>query len=134
MHVGGEFLVLKQFQEAVAELVGLDGGDPDSEITFYINNVFDQGLEVGVTIAITSHIDACEYDLLETMVNHFLDVFIDVLGGTAGGSSPDHRDDTVGAEIVASVVDLDEASGMEGVEGRLVAEQVAVVALWIAVT
>ena len=53
---------------------------------------------------------------------------------TAGGSSPDHGDDAVGTEVVAAVVDFDEAAGMEGVEGRVVAEQIAVVAFGVAVT
>ena len=91
-------------------------------------------LKVGAFILVTSHVDACQHDFLETVGDNFAYIVIYVLGGTAGGSTAHHRNDAIGAEVVATVVYLDEATGVEGVEGRLVAEEVAVVTLWVAVT
>ena len=84
VHVGCQLLVLEQLQETVAELVGFDGGDPDAEVALYINNVFHQGFKVGVAIVVSPHVDAGEHDFLEAMVDHFADVAVDVVGGTAG--------------------------------------------------
>ena len=67
------------------------------------------------------------------MGDYFTYIVIYVCCGTTRCSSTHHGDDTIGAEVVAAIVNFDEAAGMEGVEGRLVAEQVAVVALGVAV-
>ena len=101
-------------------------------LSLYINNVFDQTFEIGLAILIPSQVDSSQHHFLEAMIDDALDIVIDVFCGSAGGSSSDHRDDTVGTEVVAPVVDLDQAAGVEGVVGRLVAEQVAVVAFGVA--
>ena len=66
------------------------------------------------------------------MGNDFANIVIDVVGATACRPASHHGDDAVGAEVVAAVVDLDEAARVEGVEGRLVAEEVTVVAFGVA--
>ena len=126
--------MLEEAQKVVTELVGLNGGDPDAEVAVDIQDVLHELFEVDVLILVTSHIDTRQHDFLEVMGDDFAHVVIDVLGGAAGGPSPDHGDDAVGAEVVAAVMDFDEAAGVEGVEGGVVAEQVAVVAFGVAVT
>ena len=133
VHVGGELLVLEKCKKSVAELVGLDGGDPDSEVAVNIQDVLNELLEVGAFVLVASHVDSSQHDFLEAVGDDLAYVVIDVLGRAARGASSHHRDDAVGAEVVAAIMDLDEAAGMEGVEGRLVAEQVAVVTLRVAV-
>ena len=125
--------MLEQGEETVTELVGLNGGDPDAEVAFNVQDVFHQLLEVGAFILVTPHVDAGQHDFLEAVGDDFAHIIIDVLGRTACGTTSHHGDDAVGAEVVAAVVNLDEAAGVEGVEGGVVAEQVAVVALGVAV-
>ena len=88
--------------------------------------------EARVVVLIPSHIDSREHDFLKAVADDFLDVVIDVSCRTAGGTSAHHWDDTVGTEVVASVLNFDETAGMEGVEGRTIAEQVTVIAFWVA--
>ena len=134
MHVGREFFVLEESKKPIAELVRLDGGDAHTEVAVDVENVFHKLLEVGALILVTAHVDARQHDFLEAVGDDLAHVVIDVFGGTARRASSHHRDDAVGAEVVAAVVYLDEAAGVEGVEGGLVAEQVAVVAFGVAVT
>ena len=133
VHVGGELLVLEKCKKSVAELVGLDGGDPDSEVAVNIKDILHELFEVGAFVLVASHVDSSQHDFLEAVGDDLAYVVIDVLGRAARGASSHHRDDAVGAEVVAAIMDLDEAARMEGVEGRLVAEQVAVVTLRVAV-
>lgn len=88
---------------------------------------------MSVFVLITPHIDTRQHDFLEAVGHDFAHIVIDVFGGTACRAAAHHGNDAIGAEVVATVVDLDEASGVEGVEGGLVAEQVAVVAFGVAV-
>ena len=115
-------------------MVWFNGGNAHTEVAINLQNVFYKLLEIGVFILVTSHIDARQHDFLEAMGDDFKHIIIYVFSRTACGASSHHWDDAVGAEVVAAVVDFDEAAGVEGVEGGLVAEQVAVVTLWVAVT
>ena len=133
MHVGREFLVLKQGEETITELVGLDGRNADAEVAVDFEDVFYELLEIGAFVLVSSHVDARQHDFLKAVGDDFTHIVIYVCCGTARRSSTHHGDDTIGAEVVAAIVNFDEAAGMEGVEGRLVAEQVAVVALGVAV-
>ena len=133
VHVWGEFLVLEELQETVAELVGLDGRDAHAEVTLDVKDVFHELLEVGALKLVTPHVDARQHDFLEAVGNDFAHIIINVLGGTARRAPSHHGDDAVGTEVVAAIVDFDEAAGVESVEGRLVAEQVTVVAFGVAV-
>ena len=125
--------MLEQGEEVVAELVRFDGGDADTEVAVDVKNVFHELLKVGAFVLVATHVDTCQHDFLEAMGDDLAHVVVDVLGGSAGGSSPDHWDDAVGAEVVAAVMNLDETAGMESVEGGMVAEQVTVVAFGVAV-
>ena len=133
VHVGSEFLMLEELQKTVTKLIGLDGGNSDTKVTLDFQDVFHKLFEVRVLILVTPHVDTGQHDFLEAVGDDFAHIIIYVLGGTACGASSYHRDDAIGAKVVAAVMDLDEAAGVEGVEGRLVAEQVAVVALRVAV-
>ena len=128
----GEFLVLEQSQKSVAELVWLDGGDTDAEVAVDSQDVLRKLLETSAFVLIASHIHARQHDFLEAVGDDLANVVIDVFSWTAGGSASDHGDNAIGTEVVAAVMDLDEATGVEGVEGRLIAEEVAVVALGVA--
>ena len=134
VHVRSQFLMLEQGKETVAELVRLDGGDTDSEVAVDGQDVFHKLLKVSAFVLVTPHVYASQYDFLEAVADDFAHIIIDVLGGTACRPAAYHRDDAIGAEVVAAVMDFDEAAGVEGVEGGLVAEQVAVVAFGVAVT
>ena len=114
--------MLEELQKTVAELVGLDGGDPDTEVTVNLQNVLNKLLKIGVLILVTPHVDPCQHYFLETVGDDFAHIIIYVLGGTACGASSHHRDDAVGAEVVTAIMDFDEAAGVESVEGGLVAE------------
>lgn len=87
--------------------------------------------KINVLKFITPHVYAGEYYLLEAMVNNLTDVVVDLLVATACGSASYVRDDAVRAEVVAAVVNLYQASGVERVECRAVAEKVFVKALWV---
>ena len=132
VHVWREFFVLEQSQKTVAELVWLDGGNAHTEVAVDVQNVFYKLLEISVFVLVSSHVYARQNDFLEAVGKHFAHVVVNVLGGTARRPSAHHRDDAVGAEVVAPVVYLDEATGVEGVEGGSVAEEVAVVAFRVA--
>ena len=82
---------------------------------------------------VAPHVDTRQHDFLEAVSDDFAHIIVYILGGTASGSATNHWNDAVGAEVVAAIVDLDEAAGVEGVEGRLVAEEVTVVTLGVAV-
>ena len=115
------------------ELVGLDGRDADTEVAVNLQDVLHKLLEICALKFITPHVDASQYDFLESMGDDIAYIIIYILGGAACGTASDHGNDAVGAEVVAAVVDLDEAASVEGVEGGVVAEQVTVVALGVAV-
>ena len=133
VHVRREFFVLEQSQKTVAELVRLDGRNAHAEVAVDFQDVFHKLLEISVFVLVSPHVYARQHDFLEVVADHFAHIIIDVLGGTARCPAAHHRDDAIGAEIVAPVVYLDEAARVESVEGGLVAEQVAVVALGVAV-
>ena len=133
VHVRSQFLMLEKAQKAVAELVRLDGRNAHAEVAVDFQNVFHKLLEISVFVLVTPHVYARQHDFLEAVKDHFAHIVIDVLSGTAHRPAAHHRDDAVGAEVVAAVVYLDEAAGVEGVEGRLVTEQVTVVAIGVAV-
>ena len=133
VHVGSQLLVLEQGQEAVAELVRLDGGDAHAEVAFDGQDVFHKLLKVSAFVLVAAHIYTCQHDFLEAVADDFAHIVVDILSGAARRPSAHHWDDAVGAEVVAPIVDLDEASGVEGVESWLVAEEVAVVAFGVAV-
>ena len=116
----------------VAELVGLNGGDADTEVAVNIKDTLHELFEVGAFVLISSHVDTSQHDFLETVGDDLAYVVIDVLGRAACGASSHHGDDAVGAEVVASVVDFDEAARMEGVESGLVTEQVTVITFRVA--
>ena len=124
--------MLEELQKVVAELVGLDGGDTHTEVAVDVQDVFYKLLEVSAFMLVAPHIDAGQHDFLETVGDDFAHIVIDVFGRTACGASSHHRDDAIGAEVVAAIVDLNEAAGVEGVESGVVAEQVAVVAFGVA--
>ena len=71
---------------------------------------------------VTPHIDPSQYNFPEAVGHNFAHIVIDVFCGTTRGAPSHHRDDAVGAEIVAAIMDLDEAAGVEGVEGGVVTE------------
>ena len=75
-------------------------------------------------MAVPSYIHTGQDNLLKAEVNDLAYIFEDIGGRPADGPSPDPWDDAVGAEIVASVLDLDKAAGMEGVVGCFEAEKV----------
>ena len=133
VHVRREFFVLEQSQKTVAELVRLDGGNAHAEVAVDFQDVFHKLLEISVFVLVSPHVYARQHDFLEAVGKHFAHIIIDVLGGTARCPAAHHRDDAVGAEVVAAVLYFDEAAGVEGVEGGAVAEQVAVVAFGVAV-
>ena len=133
VHVRREFFMLEQSQKTVAELVRLDGGNAHAEVAVDVQNVFYKLLEISTLKLVSSHVYTRQHDFLEVVGKHFAHIIIDVFGGTARRPSAHHRDDAIGAEVVAAVVYLDEAARVEGVEGGAVAEQVAVVAFGVAV-
>lgn len=133
VHVRREFRMLEKAQKTVAELVRLDGGNTDAEVAVDFQDVFHKLLEISVFVLVSPHVYARQHDFLEAVGKHFAHIIIDVFGGTARCPAAHHRDDAVGAEVVAAVVYFDEAARVEGVEGGAVAEQVAVVALGVAV-
>ena len=113
VHVGGQLLMLVEAEKMVAELVWLNGGDSDAEVTVDIQNVLNEFFEVGAFVLVSSHVDAGQHDFLEAVSDDFAYIIIDVFGGTTGRASPDHGDDAVGAEVVAAVVYFDEAARVE---------------------
>lgn len=133
VHMGRQLFVLEKLQKVVAELVGLDGGNAHTEVAVDVQDVFYKLLEVSAFILVAPHIDSRQHDFLETVGDDFTHIIIYVLSRAARGTSSDHRDDAIRAEVVAAVVDLDEAACVEGVEGGMVAEQVAVVTFRVAV-
>lgn len=83
-------------------------------------------LKINVLILITSHVHACQNHFFEAVSNNILDVFVNLVGWTARGSSANVWNDAVRAEIVASIVNLDQASGVESAVSWPVAEQILV--------
>ncbi len=132
VHVRREFFVLEQSQKTVAELVWLDGRHPHAEVAVDVQNLLYKLLEISAFKLVAPHVNARQHDFFEAVTDHFAHIIIDVFGGTARCPAAHHRDDAVGAEVVAAVVDFDEAARVEGVEGGAVAEQVAVVAFGVA--
>ena len=104
-----------------------------SEPLFDFQDIFHKLLEISTLKLVSPHVYARQNDFLEAVADHFAHIIIDVFGGTARRPSAHHRDDAIGAEVVATVVYFDEAARVESVEGGLVAEQVAVVAFGVAV-
>ena len=100
--------MLEQVQKMVTELVGLDGGDANAEVTVDFQNVFNQLLEISVLKLVTSNIDASQHDFLETMAHDFVHVIIYVLSGTTRRPSAHHRDGCVGF-----------AGWLDGISGHL---------------
>ena len=90
-------------------------------------------LEISVLKLVTSHVDSSQHDFLEAVGDNFAHIIINVHGGAACRTPSHHGDDAVGAVVVAAVMDFDEASGVKGVEGGLVTEEVAVVAFGVTV-
>ena len=133
VHVWRDFFVLEQSQKTVAELVRLNGRNAHAEVAVDFQDVFHKLLKIGVFVLVSPHVYACQHDFLEAVGKHFAHIIIDVFGGTTRCPAAHHRDDAVGAEVVAAVVYFDEAARVESVEGGSVAEQVAVVAFGVAV-
>ena len=122
VHVRREFFMLEQSQKTVAELVRLDGGNAHAEVAFDFQDIFHKLLEISTLKLVSPHVYARQHDFLEAVADHFAHIIIDVFGGTARCPAAHHRDDAIGAEVVATVVYFDEAAGVESVEGGLVAE------------
>lgn len=83
--------------------------------------------KINIIVFVSSHIYSRQDYFLEAVADEFRDVLVDVGVGAACGSASHHRDDAVRAEIVASVVNFDEASCVEGVEGGGVGKKVGVI-------
>lgn len=75
---------------------------------------------------IATHIDTCQNNLLEAMIDDLSNVVVDVFVAATCGSASHHRYDAVRAEVVTSVVNLYQAACVKSVECRLIAEKVDV--------
>lgn len=134
VHVWCQFFVLEKFEETVGKLVRLNGGDAHAKITIDVENVFNELLEIGVFVLITSHVDSGQNDFLEAVSDDFPDIVKDIFRRTAGASASYGWNDAVGAVVVATVVNLDEAARVKRIESWLITEKVAVVTFWVAGT
>lgn len=134
VHVRRKFFVLKEFEETVGKLVRLNGGDAHAKITIDVENVFNELLEIGVFVLITSHVDSGQNDFLEAVSDDFPDIVKDIFRRTAGASASYGWNDAVGAVVVAAVVNLDETARVKRIESWLITEKVTVVAFGVAGT
>ena len=83
-------------------------------------------LEINALILITSHVDACQNDFFEAVSDNISYIFINLVSRTTCRSATHIRDDAIRAEIVASVVNLDQTAGVESGVSWTVAEQILV--------
>lgn len=134
VHVWCQFFVLEEFEETVGKLVGFNGGDAHAKITIDVENVFNELLEIGVFVLITSHVDSGQNDFLEAVGDDFPDVVVDFFRWTTGAAASYSRNDAVGAVVVAAVVNLDETARVKSIESWLITEKVAVVAFGVTST
>jgi hypothetical protein len=131
MKMGHQFRVLEEIEQLIAEPLRFNGGYPYPEIARKIQDLLHQAFEIQAFEIIPANIHTRQDNLFKSMSNDFPDVLKDIFHRPAYGPATDFGDDTKGAKVIATVLYLDIAAGVEGIVGGFKPKKVSFKLFWI---